>query len=65
MAQIGKQNVTITLSTQLVQKARILAAKRSTSISGTLAQQIETLINEEEAQEINPRSIRTWAEHVQ
>ena len=34
MAEIRKQNVTISLSTQIVQKAKILAAKRSTSISG-------------------------------
>jgi predicted transcriptional regulator len=56
MAQIGKQNVTITLSTQVVRKARILAAKRSTSISGMLAQQIEALVNEEEAQETAAKS---------
>lgn len=46
-----KQNVTISLSRQLLKKARILAARRETSISGLLAQQIEALVGEEEAYE--------------
>lgn len=46
-----KQNVTISLSRQLLKKARILAARRDTSISGLLAQQIEALVGEEEAYE--------------
>jgi predicted transcriptional regulator len=50
MAQIGKQNVTISLRTEVVQKARILAASKSTSISGMLAQQIEALVDTDEAQ---------------
>lgn len=44
-----KQNVTISLSADTVQKAKVLAAQRSTSISGLLAEQIETLIGTEEA----------------
>jgi len=51
MPQIQKQNVTISLSTHIVQKARILAAKRSTSISGMIAEQIESLVNNDEAEE--------------
>ena len=46
-----KQNVTISLSRQTLRKARILAARRETSISGLLASQIETLVGEEEAYE--------------
>lgn len=46
-----KQNVTISLSPEKIRKARILAAKRSTSISGLLAQQIEALIGDDEAYE--------------
>jgi hypothetical protein len=38
-----KQNITLRLSKQTIQKARVLAAKRSTSISGLLAGQIEQL----------------------
>jgi hypothetical protein len=47
----GKQNVTISLERKTIQKAKILAARRSTSISGLLAHQIEVLVGEEEAYE--------------
>jgi len=56
MAQIRKQNVTVSLSTRTIQMARIIAAKRSTSISGLLAEQIETLVGDEEAYESARRS---------
>jgi hypothetical protein len=46
-----KQNVTISLTRQTLRKAKILAARRDTSISGLLASQIETLVGEEEAYE--------------
>jgi len=46
-----KQNVTISLSRQILKKARIIAARRETSISGLLAQQIESLVGEEETYE--------------
>jgi hypothetical protein len=52
----GKQNVTISISRDTVRKARILAAKRSTSISGLLAEQIEKLVGGEEAWERSERS---------
>ncbi|MGH9756722.1 MAG: hypothetical protein ACRD4M_03225 [Candidatus Acidiferrales bacterium] len=45
----SKQNVTITLDRQTVRKAKILAAKHGTSISGLLANQVELLIGEEES----------------
>jgi hypothetical protein len=45
----GKQNVTVSLDRQTIQKAKVVAARRSTSISGLLAQQIEMLVGEEEA----------------
>jgi HSP90 family molecular chaperone len=38
-----KQNITLRLSRQTLQKARVLAAQRSTSISGLLTSQIEKL----------------------
>ncbi len=47
----AKQNVTVSLSRQTLQKARVLAARRATSISGLLAQQIEFLVGEEDAYE--------------
>ena len=46
-----KQNVTISLSRQVLKKAKILAARRETSISRLLAEEIELLIGDEEAYE--------------
>lgn len=46
-----KQNLTIRLERETIRKAKILAAKRETSISGLLARQIEVLIGDEEAYE--------------
>ncbi len=47
----SKQNVTLSLSRETIRKARILAARRATSISGLLAEQIEVLVGEDEAYE--------------
>jgi len=52
----GKQNVTISISPETVRKARILAARRSTSISRLLSQEIERLVGAEEAWERAERS---------
>lgn len=46
-----KQNVTVSLHQQTIRKAKILAARRGSSISGLLAEQIEILVGEEEAYE--------------
>lgn len=46
-----KQNLTISLSRQTLRKAKILAARRATSISGLIAEQIEVLVGEEQAYE--------------
>ena len=46
-----KQNLTISLDRQTIRKAKIVAARRDTSISGLLAQQLEMLVGEEEAYE--------------
>jgi len=43
-----KQNITLRLSKLTLQKARVLAAKRSTSISGLLTSQIEQLAETED-----------------
>jgi hypothetical protein len=51
-----KQNVTICLSPATIQKAKVLAARRSTSISGLLAEQIEVLVGAEEAYERSQRA---------
>jgi hypothetical protein len=47
----GRQNLTVSLDRQTIQKAKIIAARRSTSISGLIARQIEVLVGEEEAYE--------------
>ena len=46
-----KQNITLSLPQQTLRKAKILAARRGSSISGLLAEQIEILVGEEEAYE--------------
>jgi hypothetical protein len=51
-----KQNVTISLSAETIRKARVLAAQRSTSISGLLAEQIELLVGREELYERSERA---------
>jgi Family of unknown function (DUF6364) len=51
MTKNEKQNLTISLDRRTIRKVKILAAQRSTSISGLVAHQIETLIAEEEAYE--------------
>lgn len=50
-----KQNLTISLPKQTIRKAKILAARRDTSISGLLAEQIEILIGQEEVYERSER----------
>ena len=57
-----KQNLTVSLDRQTIQKAKIVAARRSTSISGLLARQIEILIGEEEAYESAERQAMTLLE---
>ena len=47
----SRQNVTISLTRQTLQKVRVLAARRATSISGLLTEQVELLVGEEEAYE--------------
>jgi predicted transcriptional regulator len=54
-----KQNVTISLDREIVRKAKILAARRDTSISGLIAAQIEALVGENEAYELAKREALT------
>ncbi len=49
--QSGKQNLTVSLDSQVIHKAKVLAAKRSTSISNLVARQIEILVGDDEAYE--------------
>ncbi|HEY6444942.1 MAG TPA: hypothetical protein VIY53_00665 [Acidobacteriaceae bacterium] len=58
-----KQNVTVSLRPETIRKARILAARQSTSISQLLADQIETLTGEDEAYEQSRRSALALLDH--
>lgn len=58
-----KQKVTISLSKPTLRKAKVLAARRDTSISGLLAQQIEILIGEDEAHERAERQAMQLLDH--
>jgi len=44
----AKQNLTVSLTRDVLRKAKILAAKRKTSISRLLSQEIEFLVSSEE-----------------
>jgi Family of unknown function (DUF6364) len=46
-----KQNLTISLDRQTIRKAKIVAARQGTSISGLVARQIELLVGEIQAYE--------------
>jgi hypothetical protein len=54
-----KQNLTVRLDRQTIRKARIIAARRSMSISGLVAQQIEVLVDEEDRYEHAERQAQT------
>ncbi|MEX0925223.1 MAG: DUF6364 family protein [Dehalococcoidia bacterium] len=43
------RNLTVRLNAEIIRKARILAAERSTSVSRLVAEQIERLVGKEEA----------------
>jgi hypothetical protein len=45
------QNITVRLNRRTLRKAKVLAAKRNTSISGLLAEQIEALVGENDTYE--------------
>jgi hypothetical protein len=51
MAKEAKQNLTISLDREVIRKAKVVAARQETSISGLLAQQLEMLVGKEEAYE--------------
>ena len=53
-----KQNITLSLDRQVLKKARILAVRRETSVSGLIAQEIESLVGQEEAYERAERQAR-------
>jgi hypothetical protein len=50
-----KQNITLSLEKSVLRKAKVLAARRDTSISGLLTEQIEALVGEDEVYERSRR----------
>jgi hypothetical protein len=54
-----RQNLTVSLTRNTLQKVRVLAARRATSISGLIAEQIEKLVGEDEAYERAERQAMT------
>ncbi len=60
--QNARQNITLSLEKDILSKARVLAARRDTSISGLLTQQIEALVGEDEAYERAHRDARKLLE---
>lgn len=58
-----KQNVTVRLDRETVRKAKILAARRETSISGLIAEQIEVLVGRDEAYVVAKRRALALLDH--
>jgi len=46
---MDKQNITLSIRKDILQKAKILAIKRSTSLSAMLSNALEELVNQDEA----------------
>lgn len=46
-----KQNITLTVDKEILRKARVLAAERSTSVSGLLATELERMIGDRDRYE--------------
>ncbi len=59
----ARQNLTIRLDRKTIKKAKILAARRDTSISGLVEEQIESLIGADEAYERAKRQALAILDH--
>ena len=57
-----RQNLTVQMDRELIRKARILAAKRRTSVSGLVASELERLVGDDEAYEAARRSALQFLE---
>jgi predicted transcriptional regulator len=55
-----KQNLTVQLDSLTIHRARILAAKRGTSVSAMVAAQIQESVDAEEAYEAARRTALEW-----
>jgi hypothetical protein len=50
-----KQNITLSINKELIKKAKVLAAKRQTSISRLLSEELEKLIEDKDKYELAKR----------
>lgn len=50
-----KQNITVSLRRETIRKAKVIAARRETSVSGLIAEQIEALVEQDDAYQIAMR----------
>ena len=58
-----KQNITLNLDRDLIMKAKVLAARRSTSVSGLLRDQVEAIVRDDEAYEQAVASVKARLKH--
>ncbi len=56
MPTAERQNLTVSLPKRTIQQARVIAARRSTSISALIVEQVEALVGKDEAYEAARRS---------
>jgi hypothetical protein len=57
-----KQNVTVMLDREIIQKARLIAARRSISLSDLVSRRIESMYREQESYEQSERQARKLLE---
>ena len=57
-----RQNITVQLDKETIHKAKILAAKRGTSVSGLLAAELERLVGDDASYEAARRSALAFLE---
>ncbi len=50
-----KQNITLSINKDLIRKVKILAAKKQTSISGMLSQELQKILQDSEEYELFKR----------
>lgn len=60
---MGTQNLTLKLPADIIQKAKIVAAERGTSISALIAGKIEEMVGEDAAYQTSQRRASEWLAH--
>lgn len=60
---MGTQNLTLKLPAAIIQKAKIVAAERGTSISALITGKIEEIVGEDAAYQAAKRRASEWLSH--